>query len=62
MIDTLSPAAQGDPLTSCAAGDRRCRSADAVVAATATVENAELKTLNVKHYPMFHAIQPACRQ
>ena len=33
--------------------------ADAVVAATATLENAELKTLNVKHYPMFNAIQPA---
>ena len=35
--------------------------ADAVVAATATVENAQLKTLNVKHYPMFHAIEPAYR-
>ena len=33
--------------------------ADAVVAATATLENAELKTLNVKHYPMFDAIEPA---
>ena len=36
--------------------------ADAVVAATATLENAELKTLNVKHYPMFDAIQPAYRK
>ena len=36
--------------------------ADAVVAATATLENAELKTLNVKHYPMFNAIQPAYRK
>ena len=36
--------------------------ADAVVAATATLENAELKTLNVKHYPMFDAIEPAYRK
>ena len=36
--------------------------ADAVVAATATLENAALKTLNVKHYPMFNAIQPAYRK
>ena len=36
--------------------------ADAVVAATATVENAELKTLNVRHYPMFDAISPAYRK
>ena len=36
--------------------------ADAVVAATATLENAELKTLNVKHYPMFNAIRPAYRK
>ena len=36
--------------------------ADAVVAATATLENAELKTLNVKHYPMFNALEPAYRK
>ena len=36
--------------------------ADAVVAATATLENAELKTLNVKHYPMFSSIEPAYRK
>ena len=36
--------------------------ADAVVAATATLENAEFKTLNVKHYPMFNAIEPAYRK
>ena len=36
--------------------------ADAVVAATATLENAELKTLNVKHYPMLNAIEPAYRK
>ena len=33
--------------------------ADAILAATAEVENAELKTLNVKHYPMFKGLQPA---
>ncbi len=36
--------------------------ADAFVAATAQVENAELKTLNVKHYPMFGALEPAYRK
>ncbi len=36
--------------------------ADAVVAATATVEDAELKTLNVRHYPMFEDIEPAYRR
>ena len=36
--------------------------ADAIVAATATLESAELKTLNVKHYPMFNPIQPAYRK
>ena len=36
--------------------------ADAVVAATAILENAELKTLNVKHYPMFNALEPAYRK
>ncbi len=33
--------------------------ADAIVAATATLEDAELKTLNVKHYPMLQTIEPA---
>jgi predicted nucleic acid-binding protein len=32
---------------------------DAIVAATAQVENAELATLNVKHYPMFRGLKPA---
>lgn len=32
--------------------------ADAVVAATAQVENAELSTLNVKHYPMVRGLKP----
>ena len=36
--------------------------ADAVIAATATVEDAELMTLNVKHYPMFGGIEPAYRK
>ena len=33
--------------------------ADAIVAATAESANAELKTLNVKHYPMVKGIRPA---
>ena len=36
--------------------------ADAIVAATATLEDAELKTLNVKHYPMLRIIEPAYRK
>ena len=36
--------------------------ADSIVAATATLENAELRTLNVKHYPMFDPIAPAYRK
>jgi hypothetical protein len=33
--------------------------ADAIVAATAQAENAELKTLNTKHYPMLKGLHPA---
>jgi predicted nucleic acid-binding protein len=33
--------------------------ADAILAASANLENAELKTLNVKHYPMLKGIKPA---
>ncbi|MCX5883581.1 MAG: type II toxin-antitoxin system VapC family toxin [Deltaproteobacteria bacterium] len=33
--------------------------ADAILAATAEAENAELKTLNSKHYPMLKGIRPA---
>ena len=33
--------------------------ADAILAATAEAEQAELKTLNVKHYPMFSGLEPA---
>ena len=36
--------------------------ADAIVAATATMEDAELMTLNVKHYPMFSGIEAAYRK
>ena len=36
--------------------------ADAIVAATATLEDAELKTLNVRHYPMFEGIEPVYRK
>ena len=36
--------------------------ADAIVAATATTEDAELKTLNVKHYPMLRNLEPAYRK
>jgi len=32
--------------------------ADAILAATAEVENAALKTLNTKHYPMFKGLRP----
>ena len=32
--------------------------ADAIIAATADSENAELKTLNTKHYPMFKGLTP----
>lgn len=33
--------------------------ADAILAATADTERADLKTLNVKHYPMFSRLEPA---
>ncbi len=36
--------------------------ADAILAATVEVEQAELKTLNVKHYPMFKALKPAYKK
>ena len=35
--------------------------ADAVLAATATVENAELKTLNTRHYPIVRVVRRAFR-
>jgi hypothetical protein len=36
--------------------------ADAILAATAEAENAELKTLNTKHYPMLKGLTPAYRK
>lgn len=36
--------------------------ADAILAATAQAENAELKTLNTKHYPMLKGLRPAYRK
>lgn len=36
--------------------------ADAVIAATADAENASLKTLNTKHYPMIKNLEPAYRK
>jgi hypothetical protein len=33
--------------------------ADAILAATAEVENAELRTLNSKYYPMIKGLSPA---
>lgn len=33
--------------------------ADAIIAATAQAENADLKTLNIKHYPMLKGLKPA---
>jgi len=36
--------------------------ADAILAATADKENAGLKTLNVKHYPMIKDLKPAYKK
>ena len=36
--------------------------ADAILAATAEAENAELKTLNTKHYPMLKSLSPAYKK
>lgn len=36
--------------------------ADAILAATAKAENAELKTLNTKHYPMLKSLKPAYKK
>lgn len=36
--------------------------ADAIMAATAFAENASLKTLNTKHYPMIKNLKPAYRK
>lgn len=36
--------------------------ADAIVAATAMTEHAELRTLNIRYYPMFKGLRPAYRK
>jgi len=36
--------------------------ADAILAATAEAEKAELKTLNTRHYPMLKGLRPAYRK
>jgi predicted nucleic acid-binding protein len=36
--------------------------ADAIIAASAITEEATLKTLNVKHYPMFKELMPAYKK
>jgi len=36
--------------------------ADAILAATAEAENAELKTLNTRHYPMLKSLRPAYKK
>ena len=36
--------------------------ADAILAATAEAENAELKTLNTRHYPMLKGLKPAYKK
>jgi len=33
--------------------------ADAILAATVEIENAELRTLNTRHYPMLKGLRPA---
>lgn len=36
--------------------------ADAILAATAEKEKAELKTINIKHYPMIRGLKPAYKK
>jgi len=36
--------------------------ADAILAATSEAENAKLKTLNTKHYPMLKSLRPAYKK
>jgi len=36
--------------------------ADSIIAATSQIENAELKTLNTKHYPMIINLAPAYKK
>ena len=36
--------------------------ADAIIAATCQAENAKLKTLNIKHYPMIKGLKPTYKK
>lgn len=36
--------------------------ADAIIAATCAIERVELKTLNIKHYPMLKGLKPAYKK
>lgn len=36
--------------------------ADAIIAATCDAENADLKTLNIKHYPMIKGLNPTYKK
>ncbi len=36
--------------------------ADGIIAATAKAENADLKTLNIKHYPMIKSLKPVYKK
>jgi len=36
--------------------------ADAIIAATSETEDAELKSLNIKHYPMIKGLRPAYKK
>lgn len=36
--------------------------ADAIIAATCEAEKVELKTLNIKHYPMINGLKPAYKK
>jgi len=36
--------------------------ADAIIAATCTIESVELKTLNIKHYPMLKGLKSAYKK
>lgn len=69
-LDDLMSLLRIVPVTSSiarAAGLYRCKYgashgvslADAIIAATADSERADLKTLNVRHYPMFKGLRPA---
>jgi hypothetical protein len=39
-----------------------CQPSSVILAASAEAEHAELKTLNLKHYPMFKSLKPAYKK